>query len=120
MSKIPSIDDEIQFFENVQQFFKAIKNRQIRYWVYKRKYTPYEESSKFEDESIFEDHHASEGYVKEVVLLPDNDVLLGIASVFDGLEHDEYNYTVDYYKLSEIRLSYLFSIEEEECDVYVK
>ena len=116
MSEIPSINDKMQFYENVKLFFKSIENRHILYWIYKRKFTPYEETKKFEDESIFEDYHASEGYIKEVILLPDNDILLGIAKVFDGLNHDEYNYTIDYYKLSEIRLSYHFNLEEDELE----
>lgn len=118
MKDISKISDEMCFFEDVKAFFKAIENRPIRYWVYKRMFTPYELEHKFMDESVFEDSYATEGYIKEVVLLPDNDVLLGIARGSEiNSEDDDYTYMVDYHKLSEIRMSYHLTIEEGDYDV---
>lgn len=116
MEYIPKLNDEMKYFEDIKTFFKSIENRPIIYWVYKKMFTPYELDKKFMDESIYEDCHGTEGYIKEVILLPDNDILLGIARVFEDSEDNEYNYFVDYYKLSEIRMAYHFRLEDGEND----
>ena len=54
----------------------------------------------------------------EMVILPDKDVLLGIARVPEiSSENNDYNYVVDYHKLSEIRMSYHLTLEEGDYDV---
>lgn len=76
-------------------------DRVFRYWTYRRLFTPYEETEKFEDESYYEDPFASYGRIVECVELPDGDYLLGFQPVIDG----ETRNNVDYQHLSEIRLA---------------
>ena len=70
----------------------------FRYWVHKMGFTPYELDNKFEDQSWLEDDECTYGYIVDYVILPDNDILLGLSENKDG----DY---IDYYKLSEIDLA---------------
>lgn len=112
MSEIPKISDELKFYDNIQDFFKAIENRLITYWVYKKKFTPYDQEAKSKDVSIYEENCGASGMIKEVILLPDNDILLGIAQDMELID-DERNYYMDYYKLSEIHIVYNQYQEQE-------
>ena len=76
-------------------------NYPFRFWVYRRVYTPYEQSNKFSDESWFEDPICKTAYVRECYELPDGDILLGFVDVEYSEDEDK---CVEYYKLSEIRL----------------
>ena len=91
------------FFE----FLEKNKDRIFRFWVYKRIFTPLEQEKKYIDECVYEDTHAQTGIIREVVVLPDKDLLLGfyIPCCDTADEEDEYRHIV-YYKLSEIRMEY--------------
>lgn len=106
--------DTLRLYESMQHFFQNNPNRIYRFWVYKRLFTPYENERKFMDETAFESNTASNGIVRELIPLPDGDVLLGIAEIIDEADEllDKYRH-LSYYKLSEIRLSYYPSSEEE-------
>lgn len=89
-------------------YHDELQDKIINYAVYKRMFTPYEEEQKYSDESCYEDM-THQGYIKEVIELPDNDILLGIVDCYDkeGFDDDEDYETVDYieyFKLSEIRI----------------
>lgn len=85
-------------------------DRIYRYWVYKRMFTPYEQEQKFVDESRFEDVECSFGVIKEVIELPDGDILLAFGSAAGDIDY------VEYYKLSEIHLAYAASDAEGVYD----
>ena len=91
------------FFE----FLQKNKDRLFRFWVYKRLFTPLEQEKKSIDECVYEDTHAHTGIIREAIVLPDNDLLLGfyIPCCDTVDEEDEYKH-IDYYKLSEIRMEY--------------
>lgn len=91
------------FFE----FLEKNKDRLFRFWVYKRIFTPLEQEQKYMDQGEFEDYHAHTGIIKEAIILPDNDLLLGFYIITDTTadEIDEYRH-LQYYKLSEIRMEY--------------
>lgn len=112
MNEIPKINDELKFYDNVQDFFKSIENRLITFWVYKRAFTPYDYDVKSKDVNIYENDTGTLGMIKEAVLLSDNDILLGIAQDMELID-DERNYYVDYYKLSEIHIAYNQYQEQE-------
>lgn len=78
-------------------------NRIFRFLVYKKLFTPYEQEHKFMDESQFEDTHYSFGYIEEAIDLG-GDWLLGFRRVFEG--DSEPSELTEYYKLSDIQLSY--------------
>ena len=78
--------------------------RIYRYWVYKRMFTPYEMDQKFSDESVYEDVTCSFGRIKEVVELPDGDIMLGFED--PEIPEDAECYNLKYHKLSEISLMY--------------
>lgn len=89
-------------------------SRLYRYWVYKRMFTPEEMEAKYTDQSCFEDDHCSFGRIVDAVELPDGDVLIG----FDSPDRDgsKYEGSIDYYKLSEILLSYCPTDKEDYDD----
>ena len=91
------------FFE----FLEKNKDRLFRFWVYKRIFTPLEQEQKYMDQGEFEDYHAHTGIIREAIILPDNDLLLGFYIISDTTadEVDEYRH-LQYYKLSEIRMEY--------------
>lgn len=105
---------------DIWTFLQDIGHRVFRFWVYRRLFTPAEQANKYIDESFYEDAHAQFGIIRECVVLPDNDVLIGfqIRSDDDGSQYDESeDKYIEYYKLSEIRLAYMEpSREDEEWD----
>lgn len=87
-------------YGDLHTFVADNSERVFRYWVYKRMFTPLEQSRNYCDQSLFEDSSASFGIIKDLVELPNGDFLIGFASVYeDDVSHDVY-----YYKLSEIRM----------------
>lgn len=78
--------------------------RIFRYLVYKRMFTPYEQQRAFEDETIFEDDYYTLAKITEAIDLGGGEWLLGFTSIDrDTLRINQYT---EYYKLSEIKLSY--------------
>lgn len=99
--------DRVTTYDDVREFFREHENRLFRYLVHKRIFTPYEMAKQFIDQSCYESSCYHRGYVREIVFLPDGDVLLGIAEIFesDADLHDEYR-NMKYYRLSDIRLEF--------------
>lgn len=99
--------DRVTAYKDVQEFFETHSDRLFRYLVHKRMFTPYETAKQFMDQSCYESSYYHRGYIRDVVILPDGDVLLGIAEILesDADLHDEYR-SMKYYRLSEIRLEY--------------
>lgn len=91
----------------VADFFNGNKDTIFRMQVYKRLYTPYEIEKKFMDETQFEDEWM-QVCICSVYELPDKDILLGVRRIYeeDDWYLQENEWIIDYYKLSEIRLSY--------------
>ena len=89
------------------EWLEVHKDDCFRYWVHKVMFTPYEIEEKFEDQSCFEDETCSFGYIVDHVVLPDNDILLGLSESKD----DGY---ISYYKLSAIDLALSKNDNEEE------
>ena len=89
------------------KWLEVHKDDCFRYWVHKIMFTPYEIEQKFEDESCFEDDTCSYGYIVDHVVLPDNDIMIGLSESKDG----KY---ISYYKLSAIDLALSSSDNEEE------
>lgn len=89
-----------------------VGNRVFRYWTYKRMFTPYEQQRAFMDESQYEDTHCRLGIIKECVVLPNNDILIGFLNVNDDDDPELPPY-IDYRKLSEISLA--FSAADQKC-----
>lgn len=75
--------------------------------MYKRIFTPLEQEQKYIDQGEYEDYHAKLGIIREAIVLPDYDLLLGfyIPGTETADEEDEFKH-LDYYKLSEIRMEY--------------
>ena len=71
----------VTVYDNFKQFFEQNPGRIYRYWVYRRMFTPYEQKQAYMDESFFEQSQALFGVVREVVPLPNGDLLLGIADI---------------------------------------
>lgn len=81
--------------------------RIFRFVVYKKLFTPYEQDKKFMDESQFEDTHFRFAFIEEAVELGNGEWLFGFREIIDG----EVCNNIDYYKLSDIQLSY-FEIDQ--------
>lgn len=99
---------QLKIYNSYQEFFSNHPDRLYRLWVYRRVFTPVEQDRKYIDQSIYEDDHACVGVIREVIPLPDGDLLLGFASIADSItELTEVNRCIGYYRLSEIRLNYM-------------
>ena len=98
---------ETAAYDSFFEFMEKNKDRLFRFLVYKRIFTPLEQEQKYMDQGEFEDYHAHTGIIKEAIILPDNDLLLGFYIISDTTadEIDEYRH-LQYYKLSEIRMEY--------------
>ena len=86
------------------------EERVFRMWVFKKMFTPYEQDEKFSDESVYVDDTCKFVMIKELIELPDGDLLIG----FQDADSD--NLYLEYYKLSEIRLDYCQSDKERRED----
>lgn len=83
----------------------------FRLWIYKRMFTPYEQDEKFSDESQFVNVECDHVKIRDVINLPDGDLLLATTYAYgDGK-------CINYYKLSEISLGKSESDIEDECEV---
>ena len=82
------------------------EERVFRMWVFKKMFTPYEQDEKFLDESVYVDDTCKFVMIKELIELPDGDLLIGFQ------DSDSDNLYLEYYKLSEIRLDYCQSDKE--------
>lgn len=82
-------------------------NTVFRLWEYKRMFTPYEQEEKFSDESLYVDDECEFVHIKDVITLPDGDLLLAVS-----LESMP-SYT-DYHKLSNISIAKADKDMEEE------
>ena len=93
------------------------EERVFRMWVFKKMFTPYEQDEKFSDESVYVDDVCKHVMIKELIELPDGDLLIGFQDADDA---DSDNLYLEYYKLSEIRLDYRPEdkerLEDEEYD----
>ena len=89
-----------------KEWLELHKNDCFRYWVHKMGFTPYELEQKFQDQSWLENDECMYGYIVDHVVLPDNDVMIGLSESKDG------GY-ISYYKLSAIDLA-LSDFDEEE------
>lgn len=103
---------------NMRDWVQANEDRVFRYVVYKRIWTPYEMDQKFEDESEFADSQYCFGKIKEVVKLGDGEWLLGFSGVDPETKEEFSPMMVEYFRLSEIRLSYFEydSMRQEDFD----
>ena len=80
----------------------------FRLWEYKRMFTPYEQEEKFSDESLYVDGECKFVHIKDVITLPDGDLLLAVSP------ESMPSYT-DYHKLSNISIAKADKdLEEEE------
>ena len=85
------------------------KTKVWRLNIYRRMFTPYEQEKKFSDESYFEyGDECSFVCITDAFTLPDGDLMLAVRNVYDSesLNESEEKWQLEYYKLSEIRLSY--------------
>lgn len=106
----------MEYFSDMLAFVKAHENDLFMCWVYRKLFTPYEQQQAFMDESVFEDSHATLCYIRECVQLENGDFLIGLQSTDDPRDFPNPKlYNVEYYKLSEVRLS-LCPVENNEED----
>ena len=78
-------------------------DRVIRYWVYKRMFTPYERKECFEDESIYDNDECTFAYIREAIDLGNGNWMLGLQPLYDG---DDSLVMLEYRPLSEIAIEY--------------
>ena len=75
---------------DVWTWLRDTGDRVLRYWVYKRVFTPLEQEQKYVDQSEYEDPYCKMGIIRECVQLPDGDVLLGFQNYYDDCDIDEF------------------------------
>lgn len=90
------------------EFLKKNINKVFRIYKYKKVYTPFEIDKKYSDESIYENGgYPTYVYIREAILLPDNDILLKLEETTPVQEQDSLNTKDKFYlyeKLSDICL----------------
>lgn len=74
---------------------------------YKRMFTPYEQEKKFQDESIYMTDEYQEVVIREVIELPNGELLLGMQYLFDYYDLEEEKPNIYYHNLKDISLSYI-------------
>lgn len=97
----------MDFYGDFDTFIHDIgEDRIFQMLVFKKIFTPYEQDRKFINESKYTSDSYRDIKIREIIMLP-NDILLGIQELYDDYEElEEENYTIEYYKLSDIELSY--------------
>lgn len=107
MEPIKAPFDRIRTYSSMTEFWEKNGNRIIQFWVFKRMFTPMEKERKYMDQSCYEETSSRAGVIREVIKLPDNDLLLGIAELCEDVDElrSELSCLV-YYKLSELRITY--------------
>ena len=96
---------------DIRSWLKGAGERNFRYLVYKKMFTPYEEKNAFSDESVYEDPHYELCRIEEAINLG-AEWMLGLRSI----NEDGSLGAVHYYNLNEIRLS-LFDDDQDDQDV---
>ncbi len=97
-----------RYYEGFEEFMLTNPDRIFRYWVYKRNPMPNEQNYRVTYEALFESAQERFGLLRESVLLPDGDVLLGFAEfVEDASETVDAARVIAYYRISDIRLIYM-------------
>ena len=99
--------DKLRVYASLTDYLVKNGERIIRFWIFKRKFTPLEMEKKYIDQGCFEETSARCGIIREVIVLPDNDVLLGICELAEDVSElsSPISY-LEYYKLSELRIGY--------------
>lgn len=107
MDPIKAPFDKIRTYTSMTEFLEKNGNRIIQFWVFKRMFTPLEKDRKYMDQSCYEETSSRAGMIREVITLPDNDLLLGIAELCEDVNElrNELSCMV-YYRLSELRINY--------------
>ena len=86
-------------YNSFAEYLKSLPpNTIFRLWQYKRMFTPYEQEQKFSDESEYVNVECDHVRIRDVITLPDGDLLLATTYAWG-----EGSY-INYHKLSEISL----------------
>lgn len=96
-------------YNSFNEYLRSMPEDTIfRIWVRKSIFTPFEQENRFEDQSVYENDVCYYVTIKDVITLPDGDLLLAVCDC--ALNNDKY---IDYYKLSKISLAKSKSDMEE-------
>lgn len=97
------------FFGDFETWLHDVgEDRVFRVNVYKRMFTPYEQAKQFTDETEFVDTYSKPVRIKEVIPLGNGDFYIGFVSAYAECKD------IEYYKLSEIRLTFIPTDMENE------
>ena len=93
------------------------EDRIFRFLVHRKIFTPYEQEEKFPDESVYEDGgYFKFGRLEEAIDLGYGEWLLGFKMV-DDCTWESFD-TIEYYKLSDIRISYFYDEKKIKDEFY--
>ena len=96
-------------YNNFESFVKDVAfNRIFRMLEYRHPgdWTPYEQERKFRDENRYVSSMYTHIQIKEVIVLPNNDVLIGYSEILDYEDFNNADRSIYYRKLSQIELSF--------------
>lgn len=97
---------------DMDSWLRENRDRLFRFLRYRKVFTPYEIKNAFIDESEFEDEgYYQYGYIREAISLGGNDWLLGFQKAV--MESGEVLDTIEYVRLSDIRLAYRYQDAKE-------
>ena len=93
----------MKHYENWEEFIKNNDGKLFRMHVYSKIL----KENKFGEKELFDNKKPRFVFIKESVILPDGDILLGMQEIEDQMYINEYYsdfWPIQYYKLSEIWL----------------
>ena len=96
---------EVQMVKDMKTWVEENKDTVFRYVVYRRMWTPYEMEHKFSDESEYRDIMYSFGKIVDVIDLGGGEWFIGFSSYDNETRRECSPKIIEYYRLSEIRLS---------------
>lgn len=88
------------------------EDRIFRMLQYKKIFTPAEIEHKYIDQSIYTDNTYQDVTIEEWIVL-EEDILLGLAYLYDYDDFENDNPTIHYHKLSDIELTYDPELDKE-------
>lgn len=90
------------------RIFRMLEYRRVGDW------TPHEMEKKYTDQSEFKDTHYKFVKIKEVIELPDSDLLLGLHFIYELSDLENKEVCINYRKLSQIELLYNPKDQDED------
>lgn len=103
----------MKIYSDFSGWAEKYKNQTFRMWIYKKAWTPWEEKNCKELDTPYVQDTCDFVILREIVMLPNGEIMIGYTLDEGDEVTDEYNY-VSYVMLSDIELSWYKGDQEHE------